>query len=216
MKHDRSKWLFKEKLDSNYKPILDGRNINRYSLSWDGHYLKYDLSAIHSCKRNDIFEIDEKIFFRRVGSSLVATFDNLKYYALNTLVVITFKNLRALNIKYILGLINSSAMNFYYLNYLKSTKKVFSEIQARQLAQIPIRQIDFNNKKEKSRHDQMLAYVETMLELNKKLPKLKTEHEKTVIQRQIDATDRKIDKLVYKLYDLTDNEITIVEESVTH
>ncbi len=216
LKHDRSKWLFKEKLDSNYKPILDGRNINRYSLSWDGHYLKYDLSAIHSCKRNDIFEIDEKIFFRRVGSSLVATFDNLKYYALNTLVVITFKNLRALNIKYILGLINSSAMNFYYLNYLKSTKKVFSEIQARQLAQIPIRQIDFNNKKEKSRHDQMLAYVETMLELNKKLPKLKTEHEKTVIQRQIDATDRKIDKLVYKLYDLTDNEITIVEESVTH
>ena len=62
----------------------------------------------------------------------------------------------------------------------------------------------------------MVAFVDTMLELNKKLPAVKTEHEKTVIQRQIDATDRKIDSLVYKLYDLTDNEITIVEESVAH
>ena len=43
---------------------------------------------------------------------------------------------------------------------------------------------------------------------------MKTEHEKTVIQRQIDATDKKIDQLVYKLYDLTEKEIAIVEENV--
>ena len=58
----------------------------------------------------------------------------------------------------------------------------------------------------------MVAYVDTMLDLNKKLPKVKTEHEKTVIQRQIDATDRKIDALVYQMYGLTDNEIKIVEK----
>jgi hypothetical protein len=38
-------------------------------------------------------------------------------------------------------------------------------------------------------------------------------HEKRVIQRQIDATDRQIDQLVYELYGLTDNEIRIVEEA---
>jgi len=32
-----------------------------------------------------------------------------------------------------------------------------------------------------------------------------------VLQRQIDATDRKIDQLVYELYGLTDKEIQIVE-----
>jgi len=32
------------------------------------------------------------------------------------------------------------------------------------------------------------------------------------IQRQIDATDRRIDRLVCELYDLTDDEIAIVEE----
>jgi hypothetical protein len=31
------------------------------------------------------------------------------------------------------------------------------------------------------------------------------------IQRQIDSTDRQIDKLVYELYNLTEEEISIVE-----
>lgn len=38
-------------------------------------------------------------------------------------------------------------------------------------------------------------------------------HEKTVIQRQIDATDRQIDRLVYELCELSDNEIAIVEQA---
>lgn len=45
----------------------------------------------------------------------------------------------------------------------------------------------------------------------KQLPEAKTGHEQTMIQRQIDATDRRIDKLVYELYELTPEEITIVE-----
>ena len=43
------------------------------------------------------------------------------------------------------------------------------------------------------------------------LPKAKTEHEKTAISRQIQATDRQIDQLVYELYGLTEDEIRIVE-----
>jgi len=40
----------------------------------------------------------------------------------------------------------------------------------------------------------------------------KTDHEKSLIQCQIDATDKQIGQLVYKLYGLADNEIRIVEE----
>ena len=35
--------------------------------------------------------------------------------------------------------------------------------------------------------------------------------DKTAIQRQIDATDRQIDQLVYEFYGLTDDEVRIVE-----
>jgi type II restriction/modification system DNA methylase subunit YeeA len=50
-----------------------------------------------------------------------------------------------------------------------------------------------------------------MLDLHKTLPLAKTNQEKTVIQRQIDSTDRRIDELVYELYGLTEEEIKIVE-----
>lgn len=36
---------------------------------------------------------------------------------------------------------------------------------------------------------------------------------KDVPQRQIDATDKEIDPLVYELYGLTDEEIRVVEEA---
>jgi len=45
----------------------------------------------------------------------------------------------------------------------------------------------------------------------KDLPKAKTAHEKTAIERQIAATDQQVDALVYELYGLTKEEIRIVE-----
>jgi len=47
--------------------------------------------------------------------------------------------------------------------------------------------------------------------LHKQLTEAKTGQEQTLIQRQIDATDQQIDKLVYELYELTPEEIAIVE-----
>jgi hypothetical protein len=38
---------------------------------------------------------------------------------------------------------------------------------------------------------------------------------RTVLQRQIEATDREIDRLVYELYGLTEEEIRIVEGATT-
>jgi hypothetical protein len=43
------------------------------------------------------------------------------------------------------------------------------------------------------------------------LASAKTPHEQTVLQGQIGATDRQIDRLVYELYGLTAEEIRIVE-----
>ena len=43
------------------------------------------------------------------------------------------------------------------------------------------------------------------------LPLARTPHEQTALRRQIEATDRQIDALVYELYDLTEEEIGIVE-----
>lgn len=54
--------------------------------------------------------------------------------------------------------------------------------------------------------------VEEMLTLRRQLATARTDHEQTNLKRQIDAKDRRIDRLVYDLYDLTEQEIRIVEK----
>jgi len=58
-----------------------------------------------------------------------------------------------------------------------------------------------------------LALQQSKLPIDGASPKAKTPDEKTRIQRQIAATDKQIDQLVYELYGLTDDEIKIVEET---
>jgi hypothetical protein len=53
--------------------------------------------------------------------------------------------------------------------------------------------------------------VEQILDLHKQLPEARTSHDQTHLQRQIDTTDRQIDRLVYELYGLTEEEIAVVE-----
>lgn len=81
------------------------------------------------------------------------------------------------------------------------------------VSQLPIRTIDSSNPEDVAKHDKMVSLVEQMLELHKKLGNAKPSNEKEMIQRRVDASDSEIDRLVYDLYGLTDEEIKIVEGS---
>ena len=59
----------------------------------------------------------------------------------------------------------------------------------------------------------MVAHVQRMLDLNKRVVGMKPGHTRTVIEREIAATDHAIDEFVYELYGLTDKEVKIVEEA---
>jgi hypothetical protein len=75
----------------------------------------------------------------------------------------------------------------------------------------PIRTIDFKDTADKARHDKMVKLVERMLKLHKDLKSEWVGSEQEKIERQIKATDEEIDRLVYELYGLTEEEIKIVE-----
>ena len=57
----------------------------------------------------------------------------------------------------------------------------------------------------------MVALVERMLDLHKRLHGAGSDSEREVLQRQVEATDRQIDALVYELYGLTADEVAVVE-----
>jgi D-Tyr-tRNAtyr deacylase len=121
--------------------LIDGKHINRYQINWGGDYLEYNIEKIHSCKRRDIFETPEKLLFRRVSSTLVFTYDSEQYFALNTLIVLNKKKSCPYDLKSLLCVLNSKLMNHFYINKYKSTKKVFSEIQASTVKLLPIAEI---------------------------------------------------------------------------
>ncbi|MDQ3766348.1 MAG: hypothetical protein M3346_03280 [Actinomycetota bacterium] len=77
---------------------------------------------------------------------------------------------------------------------------------------IPIRSVDFAEPGNGVRREDMVKLVERMLSLHGQMTTAKTATDSTMIQRQIDATDRQIDRLVYELYGLTEEEIRIVED----
>ena len=79
------------------------------------------------------------------------------------------------------------------------------------VSQLPIRTVNPNDPADVARHDRMVALVTQMLDLNKKLQDARLEQERTMLSRQIEATDGAIDKLVYELYGLTVEEIKLVD-----
>ncbi|MBU1616677.1 MAG: methyltransferase, partial [Candidatus Margulisbacteria bacterium] len=153
-----------------------------------------------------------KLFFRRVGDRLIAAFDDNQFYALNTLIVMNLKKGANNDLKYYLALFNSKLINYYYSTFLKSTKKVFSEIQTRQVAQLPIKPINPSIVGQKESHNKLVLLSKQMINLNKQL-KATPENSNNWLQlkEEIAKTDKQIDAEVYKLYGLTEEEIKVVE-----
>jgi hypothetical protein len=89
----------------------------------------------------------------------------------------------------------------------QATKDDFPQVTIKDILSLPFPAVSEDD----ALHNQLVQLVEQILTLHKQLPEVKTSHEQTLIQRQIDATDRQIDKLVYELYSLTEEEIAIVE-----
>jgi len=114
---------------------------------------------------------------------------------------------------YVLGLLNTQLLFRYLLHIGTTLRGGYVRFWTQFIEQLPIRTIDFSNPADKAHHDRMVKLVESMLKLHEKLQAAKADHDKKLIQRQIDATDNQIDQLVYELYDLTDKEIRIVEEA---
>jgi len=113
---------------------------------------------------------------------------------------------------FLLGILNSSIANFFFSSIcarLEGQGENYYEFRAQFVERFPVRIINFYDSTDKERHDKMVSLVERMLDLYKKTPN--TPQEQEMVKREIESTDKAIDKLVYELYGLTEDEIKIVE-----
>ncbi len=184
---------FDHKKDKTCGKWLDGKNLNRYSITWENKWLSYGdwLAA----PREKKYFIGQRILFREVpgkGRRIQASSTIEEFYYGHS--ISPFKPHKEFenDVDFILGIVNSKLISWYgNLTLPNFGKDVFPKLNPNDIKELPIAKTDKKSKE-----------------------KISTLVEKILIENKTDTTDleNQIDQLVYQLYDLTDEEIKIIED----
>ena len=254
------------KIDSTYKPLITGENIQRYFIDNKiKEYIKY--GEWLGAKREERFFNEPRILIRQIISGkpprIYAGYTEESLYFTQIGFGIISKK-ESINNKYILVILNSLLMNFYHkYMYLDLEKDLFQKILIANCKKLPIREISLEaqqpfiekankmlflnkNLQELSQKFQrlltrkfeleklstklqdwyLLEFSEFVKELKKSKIKLflkeemeweeiflEKKEEADKVKNEIEMTDKEIDRMVYELYGLSEEEIKIVEEN---
>jgi hypothetical protein len=172
---------------------------------------KHSMYALHRPRKESIFTKNKKILGVITEDEIIVAFDENSFYATDGLYI--FSPTEEINPRYVMGILNSRFFKFFYRLISLESGRVLAQVKPKIISQLPIRTIDFSNPSEKAQHDKLVALVENMLELQKKHHEAKMEQDKELYERQIKIVDAQIDRLVYELYGLTEEEIKVVEHA---
>ena len=184
------------------KGIVSGREINRYVIFPQGYYLLYDKDKIKSgLKCVDYFT--EKLFMRQTGDSLICAYDNYGLLALNNVHIGNLID-NKYSLKYIIAIINSKLLNYYYKLISLENGRVMAQIDIETLEGLPIKKITIEEQKP------FIDLVDKILTITKDEDYLDNLEKQEIVKEY----EHQIDQMVYKLYDLTEEEIKIVEDTI--
>jgi len=141
-------------------------------------------------REKKVFE-REKILSRFVAKEIIATYDAENKYYEHTLHSTYISDMR-FNTKYVLGLFNSKLFKFYYQKTNSQGGDIFPQVRISSVENLPIKIVE--------QQQPLITLVSQILSLKKENPAADTS-----------ALEREIDALVYELYNLTDEEIKIIE-----
>ncbi len=113
------------------------------------------------------------------------------------------------NYQYVLGLLNSRLIDYVIKSQSTQMESGFYSFEARFIRATPIRPINLSNLADIVLQNKIVSLVEKMLSLRKQSSSTPQENE--IVIREIEATNRQIDYLVYELYELTGEEIKLIE-----
>jgi len=194
---DRKAKVFnsKKKIDKTFRKHVVGADILPYIINWKGNYLKYGQWL--AAPRNFKFFMGERLIIREIPghNKLIAAYTNKNYTVKNTAHI--FIPNSDFNVKYLIGLLNSKLFGFYFINKFSERDKVFPKAKIGQCRLLPIKSINKDNQKAIIKKVDRILYVK-----------------KQELNSDTTALEAEIDRMVYDLYGLTEEEKKIVEEAV--
>ena len=192
-KNGKDQIISNENKGPNWHPgLISGSEIEKYVINYKGNYILFDNKILKSGFK-DAKYFEPKILLRQTGDSLIAAFDDQNLLCLNNLHVGNLKS-KKYDIKYILALLNSTLLNYYYHLISLEVGRVMAQIDIETLEELPIKECPDNIVKA------IVDLVDKIIYESKKGNK-----------NNMKEYEKKIDNLVYKLYDLTPEEIKFIE-----
>ena len=198
-------------LTNEYKPMLEGKDIKKYQTNFGGNYVLYDRKKLNRARPEYVWQSKNKIVVQRISggtSPLVATIDRENYLSFNStnLILIKEEYIKDYPYELICALINSRLWNFYYSKNFSNGSNLTVNISKTFLEMLPLPKnpnADIIKK--------ICTIVEQLLTLNIEIKTATLESKKEQIKNKIEYSEDKINELVYQLYDLTNEEIKIIE-----
>lgn len=194
-KSGKDTFISKIKETDKYKKLLEAPEIYRYGFNWSGNYINYDKEALHRPRKEDTF-LSKKILCQRVSPKLVCCIDDEQYYTFNSVNNLILKN-NDYSLEQILAFLNSKLLNYYYKKMFSMGAEFTITVTKENLSVLPIKNIDSVGKK----------LLETTV---KKIAAAK----KAKPNADTSALETEIDRLVYEMYGLTEEEIKAVEKNI--
>ena len=190
---NNKKFLADKPIFLNSKKVLQGRNINRYSLSYNDQYIDYDKKALLRARDEMIFLKEEKLLMRQTSDKLILTIDNKQFYTIDSLFIIYSDQI---DLKYLLGLLNSKLLNRQYQKLNPESGRVFAQVKIDYVNELPI----------------VVGEADIVQQIVNKVSLILDKKNENIASNTKYVEDE-IDHLVYQLYKLTLDEIAIVENS---
>ncbi len=196
-----------------YRACYTGRDVYRYRLDWGLlACLDDEVAQRGGCWEREKHDAKNKLVTRQIGRYPEFALDNLGYQCLNTMFMINLK-LSDLDARYLLGILNSKLLRAFWSARFYDRRRTFPKIKGTYLKQLPVVLPDSSTAVGRGLQNRMTKLVAEIIALNQVFAAAKTPHSRTALEAQIAAADRQIDRLVYELYGLTEDEIKIVEEA---
>lgn len=175
------------------KKCLWGEDVKRYALQWNGEEWINYCDGIANPRKPEFF-IGKRLLVREITNpSIFAVITSEELY--NDPSIIIVKDSDQYSLEVVLAILNSKLATFFHFNHSpKATKGAFPKILVQDIKDFPLPTIS-DEKKE------ILSQKVTSILLTKQTNPL----------TDTSTEERKIDRIVYDLYGLTEEEIAIVE-----
>lgn len=194
------------KINNSYLPYLKGKDINKYTFSWNGDWLNYGIHLAEP-RTIELFQGERLLVRRIVGETLIASYID-KDLVTGQLLQIVKPN-DPLNSKFLLGILNSKLIAYYFKKKYNRQDKTFPEIRIYELASLPIKLLD--SEEAKKYKDILILTVDQVLKSYEELKELQLPNKIDQCKSKIEHLEKKINDIVYKLYNLTEEEVITIE-----